>query len=166
MMKNIILTVVVFLFTLSYSYSQEFTTFKVAKEKPLDTLKLLQGTWNFQYMNVVKDGVYKEYIHTTNMIISDSTFCMWFSEASFSGEIVTIGHKIVFMFDYGEWVDMEIASFDKSNVSFIMKNMDISYFTDKAQGQGDLIFTYKKPKRIDLMKLLYPFLYLPYYIGL
>jgi hypothetical protein len=126
-------------------------------KRNIDTLKLLQGEWDFGYVMLADDQNKKNRSYlATEMEVDSGFFIMRLSEAAENGQVKRKNNRFVFEFGnlcwedpYSEnlnvWCsDMEIARIDKRNLHLLRRNMPRSGYINGTTGNGDVILVYRK----------------------
>jgi hypothetical protein len=146
---------ILFLF-LSINYTASFAASKsIVGAK--DTLKMLQGIWEFQGILIQADSNVAGAHHATDLHISNNRFQMNLSEASSCGAIVENKGRLRFVFDCepsfmedtigNTWKNMDIISVTRNRLKLSMTGVDLSYFSTDLNGIGNVVFMYTKIRR-------------------
>ncbi len=126
---------------------------KVKKES-YDTLKVLQGTWDFDFIQILNKPKSSETYYATELTIDKEKFIMRLSEAGKIGKLKTKNNIVTFVFDPGEcdidksdtsWCkDMTIYYLTKNNLVLLKKQTKAEWYFTKQKGIQDVLFYYKR----------------------
>lgn len=148
-MKKLFISVF-FLFCLC---CMQISTIKVSKDnRSADTLKMLQGEWDFRHIMIPGKKNSAESYYATTLHIAQKEFTQGLSEAYAGGIILTDQH-FKFKFTNGDcgstksadWCrDMEIYKLTKRELLLLKRNQTARFYFNNQKGTCDVLFCYRK----------------------
>ena len=153
-MKIVILITSILIILFGFSQTKKLTKTHIENSK-IDTLKFLQGTWDFKYLMILGIKKLKSDYYATELIIKKERFIMNLSEAATDGKILT-GDKFRFKFaaDCGQydeskstWCnDMEIYKCSKKELLLLKRGQKAEIYFKEQRGPFEILLCYKKVK--------------------
>ncbi len=144
-----------FLLFLTINYSSFAAINRTHEAK--DTLKTLQGVWEFQGIVIQLESPFPQTYYATDLHIRNSHFQMNLSEAAACGSIQEWENQLHFVFTCStspqhdtitnSWKNMAIVSLTNKEIKLSMSGVDLSYFSADLKGIGDVIFVYHRVRR-------------------
>ena len=151
MLKILFLTCICLCALLKTACGQGKARFTYRVEKSIsDTLGHIQGTWDFDHLELLGKRRTKTAYYVTGLQISGSRFGMQKSEAASSGAIVRRGGRVFLVEEAsGEGYPgdtLEIAYLKKEEMRLLHLSQNYSYIFPKHDAPHDVLYIFSRPR--------------------